>query len=466
MRIATISGTTPTLGTEIDLLTATTVHDIGMDLLDTDKIAIALHYNNGADDVLDVFNVTVSGTTVTSYIVNVVTQTDADNASNGIGVTTLNTGETIISYGNDTTQLYSWKVTWVGNVPTSSTKTSTNDGTGVPTYINSAKVGTGSYALVCWRDVSDNDIYVRPMRPGDIGTKVNVIDTIHESSIGNSQSYLSMDSIDADNTRFIIAGRSTAVDQVEMFEIVCTGATPYAVSGWNNIFSPGDYNAVTKILGSRNRFAVVHDGTINIQEEYDNTDKYIGCAIASASAAASVAVRKGGKLGGFAGLTAGEEYYMDYLTDTLTTSDIGAYVGFSISTTEIDIDITRKQRYSSIPFSKAIYNITGRHKIYHNLGALPKKIRMKTATNIDIGGSSGEGNCDAVYDYGKNIYSYLFHGSRGDSTASSNGAGASVIADGVGTATISNVDKFSITVNWSDVSIVNQTISMMVEASA
>lgn len=101
-----------------------------------------------------------------------------------------------------------------------------------------------------------------------------------------------------------------------------------------------------------------------------------------------VFVQFSGVVAGFTGLTAGGDYYLSTAGAISTTAGTIIYpIGIAISTTALWISPTPK--IAAGQDSRAIASSTGTQTITHNLGTLPKLIKI-TAMKVPTGGETGD----------------------------------------------------------------------------
>ncbi|MBI4137442.1 hypothetical protein HY469_05260 [Candidatus Roizmanbacteria bacterium] len=379
MRIATVSGTTPTLGTEITLdTTAVNFEALSMTLLDTDKIAIAhIESNGGANYDLHVYNVTVSGTTVTSYFANEVTQADAGDEIDGCAIVATSTTNCIVVYSNGAAaDGRAWRVTWSGNTPTSSTNSALGAAGSLGAIsLVADKATSPDYVVAVFTATNTHAMTIHPTTVV-LGAILNVTGTVPRA-IGTGRGVMTRIA----NNRFFYwqAGGDVA-------ELINGGTTMYAVASTNTFDgSSWTTNSLSIATLDESRVKFVFGGYIgggttllsfNAWSEYDNTDTMIGVAASTVAAAATVAVYgKDTRVSGFAGLTVGSKYYIDYKTDTLTTTNTGVQLGVAKTATVLRVDISTKYVYRMAE-TTSTFSASGRFRFYHNAGTIPNMIFM------------------------------------------------------------------------------------------
>lgn len=401
MRIATISGTTPTFGAELVLdTTATSFHSLSMDLRDTDNIICAHIEEVGVNETLHVYNVTVSGTTITSFFANEVTQTDAGDENDGVRIVATSTSNSLVVYAmGATVNGNAWRVTWLGNTPTSST-TALFAGGASPTQISAvAETSTGAtYVVVLFR-VAAATINVVAINATTVvvGTSVNVV-SVAPTAIGNGDV---VNLIRIANNRFFYTQRDNALGPLDVAELIIIGDTMRVVASTNS-FESSNWSSTAGATLDESRVKFVFGGYIaggtalqsfNTWSEYDNTDTMIGIASSTVSSGGTVAVYgKDAVVTGFVGLTVGSKYYINYRTNTLTTTNTGAQIGIAKTTTNMKVDVNTKFIYRSTGTLGASLT-TGVYRFYHNAGTLPVMVFMHGT----MGQAGYLGQSDASY---------------------------------------------------------------------
>lgn len=375
MRIGTVSGTVVTLGTEVVLDTpGGSSRGCAMCMIGTDKIAVTfLEDSGGANDYVHIFNVTVSGTTITSYFANVITRTDANYGDRKVDIASYTDDEVQIVYDSGAI-LRTWKVSFSGNTP-SSGATATLGGM-IANYVNIS--WEGNYYLVVFRG-DGNDIMAELLTTAgaSTGTTKNITDTEPDASIGTLSTDIVMDVVGLH--RAVILARSSGTGYVQWMEISVVGTAIYCVAADGSYYAGATPDmAVSSVDYDRTLF-VVHYGasaTGWMHQEYDNTGYCVGFALNSASATEDVAARSRGKLTGFAGFTVGDRQYMENHAYDLTDTVSGKCFGVATDTDELDInlDLETAAALGTTERNGAIG--TGYQRIYHNLGVLPKTVTL------------------------------------------------------------------------------------------
>jgi len=414
IRVGTVSGTTITLGTESDLYTGTNIYGCSMALMSTDKLVVAYSDDTtgGGNSTIGIFDVTVSGTNCTNHIANKITKPNGYTTGNDpIDLVCLNSTIAMVIVSYQTATVLGWKVTFTGDVP-ADTATYTVGVSGVAEFVNATQTCTNAgneQILITWYD-SGPKYNARTLKVDGTLSSVLALSTTPDG-FSNSPQYLGIVCIEVDSTsnntsRSFISGSSGT-----LMEIITGGASCSFVSIRG--IGSGDYSCITLIDSNRKKIVWIN-GTFSARamSEYDNSNLYIGCALQTVTIGNSIAIRSIGIINGFAGLLIGKTYYQDFNSYTLTTIDTGIIIGTAISTTELDVNNSKKCLNISFYTNSKIKN-TGAFtwRIYHNLGVVPSIIRASEGGNPNTGvsnnGQFGNGT------YRNFIYSYSYGSALG-----------------------------------------------------
>jgi len=462
MRIVTFDGETATLGNELDLATVYDVNGCAISLIAANKISVALHYdpNTGGQAAIDVFNVTISGTTITSYIANKISKTNGYITINQpIDSVVLDTDVLFVFYSKIGGALDSWKVSFSGNVP-SDVSTTNLDSSGIAQYVSAEKTCSNAgnqQALITWYD-SAPAYNARTVKVDNTtGTLCNLASNPITPFSGT---YFSLCTIEIDSTSGNSSRSFLITSAGYLYEIITTGTTARVVYAFYNAGFAKNWTNLCLTDIDRKTFVLVCDSTLISYSfaEYDNSARYIGCVVANADEGDPVVVRTIGDLGGFSGLVVGSDYFFDLDSYDLTRTPNGRYAFTAISTTEIDIK-ARKNIVSGIDKQSRLENAgTGYQKIYHNLGKKPEEICITSGHESTAGKLS---TCFAdTYDGVNTVRHELSTESTPSSISylSTNGTIISLVGS---VAVISRVDDFTVTLDFTthDAGLLNGNVS-------
>ena len=345
-RVATISGTTPTLGATVEVgasdNTGTSVLRIALAKLDTDKFIAAYRADSDTNKGKTVA-ATVSGTTIT---LGSAVEFEA-GATAHITIAQVDTNKAVVFYmdDDDGDQGKGALLSVSGTVVSTATPVAFE----ANAISSTAAVQlTTDKAIVVYQDTISGNSEARiasvsgltlsfPTAATTIGTADAA--TVGACAVSATEAYACY--IDATAGKFnkltisgttITAGSQNTFNGVDATETV-------------RLTKVSDSNKVLlsyKDVGNSDR------PTATCYQSYDNSTRHIGHTVATVAAAADVSVRSKGIIDNQSGLTAGSSYWLS-TTGTLTTTqtDTGIHAGIAKSATELDIQIYEEENYTS-----------------------------------------------------------------------------------------------------------------------
>jgi hypothetical protein len=421
-RVATLSGTTFTFGTEFSVYAASTVYAQAIDAISSSVVAIGYQFSTST--TMRMQGLSVSGTTITAGAT--VDNTDGRTTDSEMAIVHLGSGVVGAFYATKNTTGKCRRYTF-----SSTTPTETGDAdyhATVTSVCSSASKSSTTTAKITFADGA-----TRYLRHVDLSGVTPSYGTRKTMTAANGVAKCV--GVASDRTYYL--ARHTG-GEAYLFEVLgtttLTELSGVALTGGDVVSSI----SICLINSTKNRFAIFFNESANtnaggyVYEEYDNTATLVGIAKATAVAGASVTVyTEGAEVAGFTVAT-GSSYYIDYNTATLTTTITGVKLGFALNTTTLKIDIDLKNTYL---VAGGTLTASGLNKIYHKAGIVPRTVRVNAAylTSMSVGHTNGTGSISR-------------------SVGTVNGYDTTnVINVGVGAATyvatISAVDKYSITFN-------------------
>lgn len=447
-RVATLSGTDFTFGTEFTVYTAGGVNEVksmSADMVTSTTVAVGFTADNGAN-LARMQGLSISGTTI-SAVANV------DNAdgyvggifSNAISVVHTGSGRVGMFYrtsaGNGVGRRYTFNA-------------------GTPTATGSANFdATGGVLNNFYGSSGAADTGFLTFQNG-AGTRVITFDLAGVNPSYGTASTLSVTYTNPaimalSTSRAMFYGRDGGAGGA-MFLVEILGTS--TISAQTRVSADGTNIARTSVAminSTRNRFVVGYTltstSTINgkVYEEYDNSNLMIGVVQSTVTSGGTARVFiEGSEVSGFAGLTVGTPYYVNYLTSTLTTTKTGVEIGVATTTTALRVRIKTEHVYLA---NASIGTTTRLYKIYHNAGKLPKAIVLQAnySTSISLGHANGAATVvNSIGAAGGLSTTNILNVATG---------GSGVVA------TVSAIDAYSITLNATVTGAVSAGVIMQIE---
>lgn len=463
MRIATISGTTPTLGTEADLITAVgQVQGCSMCLIATDKIGVtALH---AAGLTYDTFGCSISGTTITSDYANKIARTSGYNGATDQTDMVLYATNATITFTSHTSgtggiagTVIGTKFTWSGTVPTYVSNLPSMGSGGIDSYITAALTcsNAGNERILYSYYGSGPSYHARVMNPILMGIGTDLDLNAKYPTAAFAGTYYNLVCIEVDSTSGNNLSRCLmATNGGSIVELQTQSSDVYILGELVTASGSGNYAAICMIDSARKK--IVHCCGTGVdtmaRAEYDNTSSYVGCVRTTTTSGNSCAVMSEGNLDIFSGLTARTKYYFQPNSYTLTAIQKGPIAIEATDTTKANVLAKLYSRFSAATsYRKATFSGTGNLVVYHNLGVMPKFIKMTASGNPNIGTTHNFRFSTGTYKGGQeNASGFVSGGVYNEHTLSSGGGGisTSILGDAGDTVTIYRINEFYMIINF------------------
>jgi len=203
--------------------------------------------------------------------------------------------------------------------------------------------------------------------------------------------YYNLACIEVDTTSGNYARCLLATSGGVVYELQTESTNVFILGVLTSSSGSGNYAAICVIDSARKKFVQCCGTSVTsmARAEYDNTSSYIGCVRSTATAGNSCAVTEKGNLDIFSGLTTRTKYYFQPNSYTLTAIQKGPIALEATDTTKANIIASTSARFSNaVTYRKTVLTGGGKGIIYHNLGVMPKSIKLYAAGNPNTGSSS------------------------------------------------------------------------------
>jgi hypothetical protein len=337
-RVATVSGTVPTLGAEKEVYAVNSPTSVAVAVIDTDKIVVA--YNQATTKHGMVACATVSGTTIGTFgtPVEILTTGAGDETSN-LAIAKNSTDKAIVFCQNDTTSKGKGTLV-IASGTTLAVATEVEIDANASTWFSADYITDGK-VLVTWKGGASGYLQARVASvAGLVLTYPTAVTAVNAVAIQYGYGSVVCASATTAFTTYYEQGNYGKFNKISISGTTLTVGTQYSINSGAEIREPvvAKVNSKTKVLIAYSDSADTNKGKAEVFQEYDNSASLVGFATSSVSSGASVNSRSKGVIGSQSGLTAGTTYYLSGsgLSSSNTT---GIKLGVGKNATNLDIDI-------------------------------------------------------------------------------------------------------------------------------
>ncbi len=417
VRIATVSGLVPTLGSEASIGSGGAVYT-GVALINTNKVIVV--YDDAGDTSKGKAKVvTISGTTATVEDAGVTTF--EAGATKYVSVVKFDTDKAGVFYQDDDDGDKGKGALLIATGTSLAANTPVDIDSNISSYFSVAALETDK-ALVVWAGGASGYVQSRVASLSGLTISYGTVEEAN-AAVG---AYVSVDTIDS-GTAFVAYEESgDSEGKFNQLEISGTGVaagTQYEINGGTNLVS---FTSIAKV-SDNDKFIILYrdesdsdKGNAEAYQSYDNMPECVGFAQSTVVESQTVVVRSKGLCPNQTGLVVGAVHYLKS-GGVETTNNSSVRAGVAKTTTDIDIDIdsnngisvsdaetltgggnadllhdhVAKGEYARGSFQRAQADPTGDVNIPHGMSVPPKLVAFKVFPSQSTNGGAT-----------------MFHGSR------------------------------------------------------
>jgi len=335
VRVATVSGTVPTLGTVSASVVTANVDYFDLCVVDTDKLIVA--YADTADSSKGKARAAdVTGTTVGAW--DTAVEFEA-GGTDYISISKFNTDYAGVFYADAGDTNKGKGALLVATGTSLAANTPVEFEANVAQYIDSAQLETDK-VIVAYRDDNSGRVNSRVASLAGLTISYGVEVDVNV----NGSAYVSVDNISG--TEAYVAYEETSGSDGKFNKLSVSGTT--ITVGDENTFNSSTDNVAHVSLAKvsdKSKFIICYEdeadtqkGNAEVFQDYDNSDSIVGFNTATVTAGNTAVVRSKGVIDNQTGLTAGLPYYLSS-TGTISSTVGDWRLGVAKDTDELDVQL-------------------------------------------------------------------------------------------------------------------------------
>lgn len=436
VRVATISGTVPTLGADLHLAdtpAASAQGYVAIACIDTDKLIFAYRAAGLAGYARCL---TVTGTALNIVgLEKQVLQTGVGNAVSSLAISKVDTDKCIIFCRNET--------------DANKGKGSLVVATGVEIAANveveidanasssfSAQQLTAGTVLVSWIGGASTYVQARVANVAGLVLTYPTVVTAVNAAASLAPSVAVITPTVAIVGYEVTAGTDGKFTNLGISGTTISNGTEYGFNaGTNNVTDVcvTKFNDNNEVMIGYVDTSDSSKGNAELYQSYDNSARALGLAVATAASGASITIREKGILDGLSALTPGTVYYGGTFSAVSATNVSGVQLGVAKNTTALDIGVVRNvgitgvttatganlttltngsnanalHKHNKFVSSGSSTGANGTITIAHGLGVTPTLISLRAKLQFSTSGSDAD-NIESIGSYDGTHYGCIY----------------------------------------------------------